>query len=173
MEQLTLNKIKAFLTELGQRYPTPDTLFLLGGSALCLLGSPRPTLDLDYVGNDLQPNDLQQILHQVANDLHVEVEAVPIAQFVPLPVGVDSRKLWVGQFGYLTVYIFDPYTIALSKIDRGFDSDIEDVIFLIRQQFITFKQLEIVTLTALEQAHAFDLSPIAMRAHLQAVRQQM
>jgi len=173
MEHLTLNKIKDFLTKLGQRYPTSATLFLLGGSALSLLGSPRLTLDLDYVGNDLQLNDFQQTMQQVANEMHVEVEAVPIAQFVPLPIGVDNRKLWVGQFGNLTVYIFDPYTIALSKIDRGFDTDIEDVVFLIRQQFITFEQLETIALTALRQAHEFDLSPIAIRAHLQAVRSQI
>lgn len=52
MENVETDKIYAFLKALGERYPQPATLFLLGGSALCLLGSPRPTLDIDYVGDD-------------------------------------------------------------------------------------------------------------------------
>jgi len=47
---------------LGKRYAREATLLLLGGSALCLLGSPRPTLDIDYVGDDLNKNELQQLI---------------------------------------------------------------------------------------------------------------
>lgn len=71
--------ILAFLVELGRRYPRPTELLLLGGSALCLLGSPRPTLDIDYVGDDLSKTELQQSIDQVAKEMGIEVEAVPIA----------------------------------------------------------------------------------------------
>lgn len=47
-------QIKEFLTAVGNRCEPNSTLFLLGGGALELLGGTRPTLDLDYVGNDLQ-----------------------------------------------------------------------------------------------------------------------
>lgn len=50
MAEVTVNQIIALFTEVGQRHQQPATLLLLGGSALCLLGSPRPTLDIDYVG---------------------------------------------------------------------------------------------------------------------------
>ena len=48
------DQIRAFLSALGNRYSRPAQLYLLGGSALCLLGSPRPTVDIDYVGDDLK-----------------------------------------------------------------------------------------------------------------------
>lgn len=69
MESVATEQIKTFLTELGDRYPFPTILILLGGSALCLLGSNRPTLDIDYVGDDLHKNDLQRLIDQIAQEL--------------------------------------------------------------------------------------------------------
>ena len=54
------DRILAFLDAFGKRYLQPTSLFLLGGSALCLLGNPRPTLDIDYVGDDLIKDALQK-----------------------------------------------------------------------------------------------------------------
>lgn len=53
MAAVTIERVRTFLTEVGRRYQQPATLLLLGGSALCLLGSTRATLDIDYVGHDL------------------------------------------------------------------------------------------------------------------------
>lgn len=64
----------------------------------------------------------------------------------------------------------DPYTIALSKLDRGFDTDIEDILFLLRQKLITFEQLELVTVTALEKAKEFAMVSANVRAHLEELR---
>ena len=58
MATITSDQIHAFLTELGSRYGHRATLLLLGGSALCLLGSERATLDIDYVGNDIHKDEL-------------------------------------------------------------------------------------------------------------------
>lgn len=76
MAEITVTQIRAWLTEVGNRYPQPATLLLLGGSALCLLGSPRATMDIDYVGHDLHKNALQAVIEQVAQEMHLEVEAV-------------------------------------------------------------------------------------------------
>ena len=170
MATITSDQIHAFLTELGSRYGHQATLLLLGGSALCLLGSERPTLDIDYVGSDLRKDALQRIIEQIAQELRIPVDAVPIAQFVPMPTGADDRRLLIGQFGSIEVYVLDPYTIALSKLDRGFETDIEDIVFLIRRNLITFEQLERVALTALTRASEFDMSSVDVQAHLQAVR---
>jgi|694.fasta_scaffold89696_5 hypothetical protein len=64
----------------------------------------------------------------------------------------------------------DPYTIALSKLDRGFDTDIEDVLFLLHQKLITFEQLELVTAIALEKAKEFALVSANVQARLEEVR---
>jgi hypothetical protein len=48
MVEIGSPEIQDFLQQLGARYPGAGTLYLLGGSALCLLGSARRTLDIDY-----------------------------------------------------------------------------------------------------------------------------
>jgi hypothetical protein len=46
-----------------------------------------------------------------------------------LPDGAEQRHYKVGQYGSIEVYTYDPYSIALSKIARGFETDIQDVLF--------------------------------------------
>ncbi len=91
MATITIGQIYALLTEVGDRYPQPATLTLLGGSALCLLGSTRSTLDIDYVGHDLHKNELQRVIDLVAQEMQIEVEAVLIDGFIPLPEDSATR----------------------------------------------------------------------------------
>lgn len=170
---ITQAQILDFLKRLGERHPQPATLYLLGGSALVLLGSPRPTLDIDYLGSDVaaESSPLQTAIREVSRELHVPVEAVPLDEFIPLPPNATERHLTVGQFGALRVLILDPYTIALSKVERGFESDLEDVVFMLRRGVIERQRLEEFVMGSLEQAREFDLDPHQIRVHLAAVRQ--
>ncbi len=144
MEPVTPDSLMTFLARLGERCDRETRLYLLGGSALRLLGSPRETLDVDYAA-DVPPETAQafrQALGQLADEFHLDLEEVPLAEFVPLPPLAHERHRLVGQFGLLEVYLFDPYSIALSKIARGFESDLEDVLFLLRTDTIEFAALE-------------------------------
>ncbi len=49
---LTFADLQLFLQRVGEQIADPASLYLIGGAALRLLGSPRPTLDVDYVGPD-------------------------------------------------------------------------------------------------------------------------
>jgi len=69
------------------------------------------------------------------------------------------------------VFVFDPYSIALSKLDRGFDSDLEDVAFLLRQEWIDAETLETMITDATTLAAAFDLNPDDMRVRLELAMQ--
>ena len=141
MKNMNKGLIQEFLARLGSRYPKQATLYVLGGSALILLVSSRDTLDIDYVGNDMQKDDLQILIEEIAAELELETEPVPIERFIPLPEGNDQRKIHIGQFGNVNAYIVDPYTIALSKVDRGFETDLEDIIFLIQHNQINAEEL--------------------------------
>ncbi len=170
---MTLDEIRVFLTQLGERLEQPTDLYLLGGGALYLLGNSRATQDIDYVGNDLpdKTDILQNTIRQLAHELRLEVEGVPIDQFMPLPEGASTRHRLIGQFGNVTVYVFDPYSIALSKVDRGFESDLEDIVFLIRQKLITLPQLEQYVEQAILRAKEFVMSPAGLRKHLAIVKE--
>lgn len=138
-------KIEAVLIALGEGVPPNSRLLLLGGSALTLLGSPRPSLDIDFVGDDVNPSSLHRAVIEKAKALKLQVDAVPIDRFIPMPEGNEERNIYVGRFANLDVYVLDPYSIALSKVDRGLFTDYDDIVFLVERGYITIQELDRIT----------------------------
>jgi len=175
MEPVTAVNLKSFLQRLGERYPDPAMIYLLGGGALCLLGSPRVTLDVDYIVEVALEDTarFQAILAELAAEMRLDLEDVPLAEFIPLPPGARERRRAVGRFGQLEVYIFDPYSIALSKIARGFEADLEDVVFMLREHLIEFDELERLFEQVLPEAPQADIAPQEFRAYFEELRRQI
>jgi hypothetical protein len=139
------------------------------------LGSPRATLDVDYTF-EVAPEEAARFraaLSELAAEMHLDLEDVPLAEFIPLPPEAWERRRTVGQFGQLRVYIFDPYSIALSKIARGFEADLEDVGFMLREHLIEFGELERFFEQILPQVHKADIIPQEFRAYFAEVRRRM
>lgn len=166
-------EIRAFLTEVGKRYPQRAVLYLVVAGALLLLGHSRPTFDVDYIGTDIPNlrNDLERLIQDTADELHIDVEAVPLQEMIPGLTDAAGRHVSLGQFGNLTVYIFDPVSIALSKLDRGSESDLEDIVFLLKRQSVTLPLLEQALQEAIPGAGPFDLDPKQLRKKLGIVQQ--
>jgi len=76
-------QIQSILQTLGERITTPSRLILIGGGALALLGSPRLTIDLDFIGDDLSPSPLHKAIMQAAKELDIYAEPVPLERFIP------------------------------------------------------------------------------------------
>jgi len=158
MEPVTLIALQNLFKRLGERFSQPAIIYLLGGSALCLLGSPRETLDIDYSLESDNPN-LHAVLNQLAMELNLDLEAVPLAEFIPLPPETEHRRRFIGRFSQVDVYIFDLYSLALSKIARGFESDLEDVQFLLTKGFINWTELECHFENILPRVSRADINP--------------
>ena len=173
MGVLNVQAIDAFLALAGERIRTPSRLFLLGGSALVLLGNSRATLDLDYLGDDIDKDEFQRTIEIIADEQRIEIEAVPLDRFIPIDPAAEQRHLFYRRFGLLDVFILDPYLIALSKVDRGFESDIEDVVFLIHRGLVALPELETLLDNALLQSTEYDLSPDQARVHLDLIRRRL
>ncbi|PKO21516.1 MAG: hypothetical protein CVU38_14390 [Chloroflexi bacterium HGW-Chloroflexi-1] len=174
MEPVTPDTLMTFLARLGERCDRETRLYLLGGSGLRLLGSPRETLDVDYTA-DVPAETAQafrQALAQLADEFHLDLEEVPLAEFVPLPPLAHERHRLIGRFGLLEVYLFDPYSIALSKIARGFEFDLEDVLFLLRIGAIEFAALEQHFRAILPRAAKADIDPKEFQACFLEIRQR-
>jgi len=169
--ELTAQQIRRFLAEVGNRLQSPAVLLVLGGSGLGLLGNTRPTLDLDFDGEEKAVDEFRGLLEQLAKETQIELEAVPLHRFIPLPHGAMQRHIPIGEFGLLRVMVFDPYSIALSKLDRGFDSDIEDITFLFRHGFVDPGVLDSMVDDAAASAVEYDLDPAQMRARLKLARE--
>jgi len=172
MEPVTPDMLMTLLARLGERCVQETRLYLLGGSALRLLGSPRETLDVDYTAETPPETAMlfREALAQLADEFRLDLEEVPLAEFVPLPPLAHERHRFIGRFGLLTVYLFDPYSIALSKIARGFESDLEDVLFLLRTDVIEFALLEQFFRSVLPRASQADIDPNEFQAYFLEIR---
>ncbi len=165
-------EIQSVLQTMGKRVPPASRLVLVGGSALSLLGSPRPTIDIDFIGDDLHPEPLHQIILEIAEDLDIDAEPVPLDKFVPLPQGNEERVIRVGQYGNLEIFIADPYSIALSKVDRGADTDYDDLVFLVQNHHVDMDTFERIVQEALPHARQFDFHPDILK-HLQWLKKRL
>lgn len=166
------SEIQSILQSMGERVAPHSQLILIGGGALTLLGSPRLTIDIDFIGDDVHPSELHRSIMQIARELEIHVEPVPLERFIPLPDGSAERNIHIGQFGNLEIHVADPYSIALSKLDRGFETDFEDIIFLIRRNYITLNELERIMLDALPHASKYDFHPDILD-HLQELKDRV
>jgi hypothetical protein len=115
VEPISQDSIHKFLVQLGELFPTNAAFYLLGGCALCLLGNPLETLDIDYT-TDQDPigeRVIEKIINQLGLQLKLDIESVPIGEFIPHPPDAASRRKFIGRFGNMDVYIYDLYSIAL------------------------------------------------------------
>ena len=140
---------------------------------MVLLGSPRLTIDIDFVGDDISPSELHKTILQIAKEQKIYMEPVAIERFIPLPDGSEERTIRIGQFGNLEVFVADPYSIALSKLDRGFDTDFDDLVFLVQKNIVEFQLLERITEISLSRAREFDMNPTEVLAHLRELKNRI
>lgn len=170
-ESVTRHSIEQFAHALSARISAPSDLFLIGGAALLLFGSPRATQDIDVVGSDGPPGgDPWRIaLAKTITEARLDVEAVPFETFVPLLKGGEARHRMIGTYGQVRLWVFDPVAIALSKLDRGFETDLEDIEFMLRQGIITRQQMLDAIEEAAPRARAFDFDINQMRQRLAAL----
>ncbi len=172
METVTSLALREFFTRLGEKVSAETIFYLLGGSALCLLGSRRETLDVDYFVESRAPKT-DEIIQELSVELRMDMEPVLLAEFIPLPPEAETRRRFVGRYGKVDVYIFDLYSIALSKIARGFESDLEDVEFLLREKLIDWQSLERYFETILPQVTNADIVPSEFVTYFETLKKKM
>lgn len=166
MTPITPDQLQRFFTTLGERYPHPAELYLFGGSAVVLIGGQRHTADIDFTCQAPNVTALRAVIQTVADELGLDAEESIPADFMPLPKGIERRHQLIGQYGQLRVYIFDPYSVAVMKIDRALETDIEDVQYLLRAGVLELTQLA---------AHIEDVArrydePIKLRHHFELLQ---
>lgn len=127
---------------------------------------------MDYSVESITP-ELEQTLHQLALDLRLDLEAVLLAEFIPIPPETEQRRRFVRRYGQVDIYIFDPYSIALSKIARGFESDLEEVEFLLSQGFIAWDALGAYLQAILPRARGADIDPKEFRQYFETLKHKM
>ena len=137
-------RIDRFLRELGRAFRHPARVYLVGGTTLVYEGLRGATLDVDFAV-EVDPAYHTEFMRRIARlkaDLAINVKEASPADFIPLPAGSETRARYLGRFGRVDAFHFDPLSTALSKLARGFEEDLHDVRALLQHGFVTRQGLE-------------------------------
>lgn len=137
-------RIREFLEALSRRFRGNVRIFLVGGTTLVFEGYRALTVDVDiaFEVDAARHGDFVRAVRDLANELAINVEQVSPEDFIPKLPGAADRHRFVDTFGGVSVYHFDPYSTALSKVSRGRQEDFLDVERLIAEGWLDWNELE-------------------------------
>jgi hypothetical protein len=93
----------------------------------------QQTLDIEisFEVADEDHSTFIAVVRDLNEQLSLNIKEASPAEFIPLPSGHQERSQYVGRYGQLEVFHYDLYSSALSKIERGTESDFDDVLTLL------------------------------------------
>src|SRR5580658_7148369 len=119
-------RIADFMAAVGKRVSGEGSIYLAGGATAVLHGWRSMTIDVD-LKPDPEPRGFFEALAALKDELDVNVELACPDQFIPAIPGWRERSLFIGRFGAIEFFHYDPYGQALSKLQRGHERDLHDV----------------------------------------------
>jgi len=119
-------RLQALADKLGRVAQERTIVYLTGGATAVLEGWRGSTVDVD-IRFDPDSDALLRVLPALKEELRINVELASPPDFIPELPGWRDRSPVVFEAGNVQVRHFDPYSQALSKIERGFSQDLEDV----------------------------------------------
>lgn len=128
-------RIEAFARALGREACRDTKLYLTGGATAVVHGWRVATLDID-VRFEPEADELLLAIARLKDELDLNVELASPPDFIPELPGWRERSPFVLREGRIDVHNFDFYSQALSKIERGFEQDLEDVAAMLRDELV-------------------------------------
>jgi hypothetical protein len=124
-------RIERLARELGRAVPMGTKMFLTGGATAVLEGWRPSTVDVDV---RFEPDDdaALRAIAELKERLQVNIELASPLDFLPPLKDWRERSRFRFRTGNLEVFDFDPYSQALSKLERGFELDLSDVAEMVR-----------------------------------------
>ena len=135
-----IGRIRALARALAEVARDDVTLYLTGGATAVIEGWRPATLDVDI---RLEPDsdEMMRRIVEAKSELDINVELASPPDFIPELPGWRERSPFVFREGRVTVRHFDLYSQALSKIERGFTMDLDDVTSMIDAGMVDRAQL--------------------------------
>ncbi len=135
-----LERIRALARSLAGVSRGEVTLYLTGGATAVVEGWRPTTIDVDL---RLEPesDEVMREIVRAKSELNINVELASPPDFIPELPGWRERSPFVFGEGQVTVRHFDPYSQALSKIERGFVKDLEVVASMLGADLVDVARL--------------------------------
>ncbi len=125
---------------LGQLVKGEGNIYLTGGATAILHGWRTMTVDVDLKAYP-EPVGLFEGIRQIKDQLDINVELASPDDFIPELPGWEVRSIYITRQGHLNFYHYDPYSQALSKIERAHQRDLDDVEAMIRLALVKKEKL--------------------------------
>jgi hypothetical protein len=132
--------IEAFFGALGREVRAPHTVYLAGGGSAVLIGWRASTIDID-VRAEPDSDELLRAISRLKYRLDVNVELAGPLDFLPAPPGWRDRSPLIATAGAVAFRHTDFRAQALAKLERGFDSDRDDVAAMLARGLVSAAEL--------------------------------
>lgn len=143
---LTSSQLNGFFRHLSEKLPFPIKIFLTGGAEALLIGSSRPTKDIDFGvqisfekgGGETRWRLTEEAILEASADRKMMVQySQEIDRWSSIAIpGYRRRARRFARFGKLDLMLLDPTDWAVPKLTRYLDSDIFDLISVLKKQKI-------------------------------------
>lgn len=134
-EPADAERVRRLAAELGRVVPPGTRMYLTGGATAVLEGWRPSTVDIDVRFEPDSDAALRRI-SELKEELDVNVELASPLDFLPALPGWQDRSRFRFREGDLEVFDFDPYSQALSKLERGFELDRKDVRGMVEAELV-------------------------------------
>ncbi len=124
----------------GRKTRTEVRVYFTGGSAAVMHGWRDTTMDID-LRFEPEPDELYRVISEIKELLDMNIELAAPSDFIPELPGWQSRCEYIGREGTVSFFHYDPYSQALSKIERGHEQDVKDVASMIKDGMLDRQKL--------------------------------
>jgi len=121
-----LQKLETLMAAMGRRVKSSGRIYLTGGATALLHGWRPMTVDVDLKA-DPEPAGFFEAIATLKDELAVNIELASPSDFIPELPNWRERSLFIARHGLIDFYHYDPYSQALSKLERGHSRDLTDV----------------------------------------------
>jgi hypothetical protein len=128
-------RLNNFMSAMGQRTKGGGRIYLTGGATALLHGWRPMTVDVDMKA-DPEPTGFFESIATLKDELSVNIELASPSDFIPELPNWRERSLFIARHGLLDFYHYDPYSQALSKLERRHTRDLADVENMLRDGLI-------------------------------------
>lgn len=119
-------KIAELMRLLGRRVRHEVGVYFTGGTTAVLMGWRDSTVDVD-LRFEPELDEFFRAIPEIIEKLQMSIELAAPSDFIPPLPEWKERCLYIGREGKISFYHYDPYSQALSKIQRWHEKDILDV----------------------------------------------
>jgi hypothetical protein len=128
------------MTAMGRRVRSAGRVYLTGGATALLHGWRPMTVDVDLKA-DPEPSGFFEAIAALKDELSVNIELASPSDFIPELPNWRERSIFIARHGLIDFYHYDPYSQALSKLERGHSRDLTDVDSMLHRGLIRCDQL--------------------------------